>query len=92
MNIEVKSFARFREHFGDSVVLDLPERETVSGALERLLEVRDSDTGILFSSPGMLHNYIIVMINRERIETGDVGSRILDDGDVVVIYPPVSGG
>lgn len=92
MNVEVKSFARFREHFGESVLLDLPEGTTIAGALLKLADSASSESGILFSSPGILHSYIIVMINRERIDTCDAASRVLDDGDVVVVYPPVSGG
>lgn len=92
MKVEVKSFARFREHFGESVILELPDRETVSGALRKLTESVGSDQEILFSSPGVLHSHIIVMVNRGRIDTADAGSQLLNDGDVIVVYPPVSGG
>ena len=41
---------------------------------------------------GVLKSHIVLMYNRERIDSEDAAEIAVEDGDEVVLYPPVSGG
>jgi len=89
--ITVRAFARFREMFGAETALSVPSGATVSDALVQFAETVPAAKSELFES-GVIKNHIVLMYNRERIDAEDAAEISLEDGDEVVLYPPVSGG
>lgn len=89
--ITIRSFARFRELFGEVNTLSVPEGTSVLGALLAFAKTQKDGMDELFPK-GALGSHIILMYNRERIDSDDAKTLHTAEGDEIVIYPPVSGG
>ncbi len=85
--VKVKLFANFREAAGVKEI-EL-EGERVEDVLDSLVE-RFPQLGEMFYEGGTLRDYVHIMVNGRNVR-GDLGYS-LNDGDVVAIFPPVSGG
>ncbi len=92
MKVTIRAFARFKDIFGETNEIALPESALLSDTLKTFAAGFPDGSGALFSEDGVVHPYIFVMVNRIRVVQKDISSKILSDGDEVVIYPPVSGG
>ncbi|WP_440766255.1 ubiquitin-like small modifier protein 1 [Natronorubrum sp. DTA7] len=93
MPTEWKLFADLAERAGDKhVTVDASAGDTVGDALEELvadrseLEARVLEDGELRSQINVLRNGTNVLVEEEGLET------VLEDGDELALFPPVSGG
>ncbi|MDO9523625.1 MAG: MoaD/ThiS family protein [Methanocorpusculum sp.] len=89
--ITIRSFAKFREFFGEKNTLSVPNGTSVLGALLAFAKTRSEGMDQLFAD-AELRSHIILMYNRERIDSDDAATILVAEDDEIVIYPPVSGG
>lgn len=87
--ITIRAFAKFREIFGAETVISVPDGSTVLDSLVQFAKTAAEDE--IFEG-GVLKSHIVLMYNRERIDSEDAAEIAVEDGDEVVLYPPVSGG
>jgi molybdopterin synthase sulfur carrier subunit len=92
MKVHVRAFASFREILGRDLDLDVKDGSTVGDLLQRLASSHQALGPALFDDDGNLREYVIIMKNRERIDSSERRSVPLADGDEVAILPPVAGG
>lgn len=80
MRVRVLYFASFRELLGvGNEDLQIPSGSTVGAVLERIKKVHSELTET---------EKMLVAVNGSFVESG----LLLNDGDVVAFFPPVSGG
>lgn len=91
MIITVRSFARFREMFGDEQTIETTGRATPVTVLQALCNEEEKKEA-LFDSAGVLHPHITIMLNKSRLSPEETKETALKEGDELVVYPPVSGG
>ena len=89
--VTIRAFAKFRELFGAETPLDVPAGSTAADALVQFAKTVPSAEAALFEN-GELKGHVVLMYNRERIDAEDAAELSLEDGDEIVLYPPVSGG
>jgi len=90
-SITIRSFARYRELFGEEAEMEIPAGSTISDALILFAVQKPLAQTEIFD--GMtLKSHVVIMYNKERIDTEDATTLTLQDGDELVLYPPVSGG
>lgn len=92
MLIHVRAFANFREILGKETDLDLGEGSTVGDLLEILVSSHQGLGPAIFEDDGRVREYVIIMRNRERIDSLEGLAAVLEEGDEVAILPPVAGG
>jgi sulfur-carrier protein len=92
MKIMIRTFARFREIFGDERTIDLPEGSTIATLLTMLGDECCEAGEALFSEDGGLKRYVILMRNRHRMRRDEIEALALSEGDEIAILPPVAGG
>lgn len=92
--MEWKLFADLAERAGDKTVdVDVEPGATVGDALEALLADREVLADRVLDDDGTLRPQINVLRNGKDVETQETGMEtILDDGDELALFPPVSGG
>ncbi|MDF0593139.1 MoaD family protein [Methanotrichaceae archaeon M04Ac] len=92
MLIHVRAFASFREILGKETDLDLEEASKVGDLLEILVSSHQGLGPAIFEEDGRVREYVIIMRNRERIDSLEGLATVLEEGDEVAILPPVAGG
>lgn len=92
MKIKVMAFASFREILGRELNLDIVGEATAAGVLAILASRNKRFKEAAFEESGWLRDYVQIMINRKRIDPRQDLSTKLNDGDELVIFPPVAGG
>lgn len=88
----VLAFAGFREILGKERVICLFEGATVRDLLEELAAARPAFKDAAFDDTGTLRDYVLLMVNKKRIDPTKELSRPLQDGDELAIFPPLAGG
>ena len=92
MTIHYKTFARFIEFFGKEGDIELPENTSVLGVLNYLGGTDGKRRSLLFDESGAVRRYVIILKNNERILNEKVATTPVQNGDEIIVYPPVSGG
>lgn len=91
MDIEIRSFASFREALGQKTISRrAPDGATVGDVLRDLAE-EHPDLEV-FEADGTPREYITVMKNGKDVAHIDGMQTELDDGDTISAFPPVAGG
>ncbi len=91
MNVRFRTYARFAEIFGKELTLDLPKHARVMDAL-RALARSGIERDALFQKEGELKGYLVLVLNGKRLTRGAVTETKLQEGDELVLLPPVAGG
>ena len=94
MRINVKFFATLREIVGEwNIELSLPEGTTVDGVLRSLVkQYGERFRNYTYDEKGVIHDYLIFLINGESIYAMKGFETILSEGDSLIILPPIGGG
>ena len=92
MLVKVLSFAGFREILGKEREQEIKESATVQELLEELAQASARFKEAAFDESGELRDYVLLMINRKRIDPRQDLSRPLQEGDELAIFPPLAGG
>ena len=87
--IRVRFFANFRE-FTKTSELEI-EGDTVREILEMICNKFPGLDKILFTN-GKLQPYVNIFLNGENILESDGMDNLLQPGEEIAIFPPVSGG
>ena len=77
MRIMVLAFANFREILGKERELQLNESATVKDLLEELAVARPAFRDAAFDDTGALRDYVLLMVNKKRIDPAQDLSRLL---------------
>lgn len=92
MMVQVRAFALFREILGKERDMDIPEGSTVLSLLETIGSVSPAFREEAFNRSGGLKDYVLLMVNKKRIDPLNDLSLLLAEGDELAIFPPVAGG
>ncbi len=92
MRVKVLAFAGFREILGRERVVEMQGSPSIRELLETLASGSPRFREAAFEPSGILRDYVLLMVNRKRIDPEKDLSRILADGDELAIFPPLAGG
>lgn len=92
MLIKILAFAGFREILGKERELEIKDAATVKDLLDELAAVSTRFKEAAFDESGALRDYVLLMVNRKRIDPLQDLSRPLQEGDELAIFPPLAGG
>jgi len=92
MKIKVRGFASFREILGREQDLEIGEGATAADLLEMVASGNKRFKEAAFEESGQLRDYVLLMINRKRIDPLQDLAMELREGDELAVFPPVAGG
>lgn len=93
MKITFRVFASLREIIdaGEKTLI-LPKGESIRGLLENLCNTYPRLRALLFDNAGQMKPYVIVLKNGRNIGSLHQLDTIIDEDDIIAIFPPVAGG
>lgn len=93
MEITFKAFATLREIIGaGEKTLILPKGEKIRGLLENLCSTHPGLREHLFDLTGQIKPYLIILKNGRNIMSIKQLDTVIDENDVIAVFPPVAGG
>lgn len=93
MKITFRTFATFREVIGArEMQLALPPGEKIRELLSTLCNAHPRLRGHLFDDAGQIRPYIIILKNGRSVTSLQQLDTIINEGDVIAVFPPVAGG
>jgi molybdopterin converting factor small subunit len=93
MKIHVKYTAQLRtalQRAEESV--ELPEASSLAALLTHLADRDPAGRPHLLSGAGLVNACLLVVVNESAVSAGDATSVALQEGDVVLLLPPIAGG
>jgi molybdopterin synthase sulfur carrier subunit len=91
MIVTVRGYADLRQTIGDSEVV-LPEQATVQHLLDLLITDHPEVGTALFDQAGALLPAVNILKNGRNIFFLNGLSTLLEEGDLIAVFPPVAGG
>lgn len=92
MLVKVRAFAGFREILGKDLELDIEKGSTIADLLNELAASSQAFKESAFDDSGRLQDYVLLMLNKKRIDPRQDLSTEMHEGDELAIFPPVAGG
>ena len=92
MKITVKAFATFREVMDMQIELEFPAGTTVRTLLSELTGRYKGLSEVMFSAPDTLRDFVNILKNGRNIHFLAGLDTLLDDGDMIALFPPAAGG
>lgn len=88
--VTVRLYTILKEKLGkDQIQINA---KTLQEALTNISRGNKEIEGILFEKKGKVKGYFVITINSEIIDNSKISKIKLNDGDIIHIFPPVSGG
>jgi sulfur-carrier protein len=92
ITIMVKSFATFREVLDMQIQMDLPEGATIRSLLAELTGRYKGLDELIFATPGTVRDYVNILRNGRNIHFLAGLDTVLENGDIIALFPPLAGG
>ena len=93
MKITFRTFATLREVIGaGEMELSPPPGEAIRGLLKNLCSTYPGLRERLFDAAGQIRPYIIILKNGRSVTSLQQLDTVIDEGDVIAVFPPVDGG
>ena len=93
MKLHVKYTAQLRAALQRAEeVVELPAASRLSELLTHLAERHQAGRPHLLSGSGQVNACLLMVVNENAVSAGDAVSLQLNEGDVVLLLPPIAGG
>lgn len=94
MRLRVQYTAQLRTVVGRAEdEIELPEGSNLAFVLEHIAQqVRREAAPYLLTSSGDVQPSLLVAVNHTAVAPSEAGSRLVREGDVVMLMPPIAGG
>jgi sulfur-carrier protein len=93
MKIIFRTFGAFAEAVGKrEMELSLPPGEKIGELLESLCIAHPRLGGHLFDATGQIKPHIVILKNGRSVSSLQQLDTIIDEDDVIAVFPPVGGG
>lgn len=93
MKISIELGAQLREVFGQQyATVEVSNGQTLLHAIQAAVIQSGNLRDRLLGASGDLLNSVMVFVNDQPVVTNLAGDHVLNDGDLVLLLPPISGG
>ena len=94
MKIRVEFEAQLRTALGEAKIeLDLADGSSVLDALQATVaRGPESFASHLLTGDGGVRSSLLVFVGESAVRPGEAASRVLTEGDRVLVMPPIAGG
>ena len=92
MKVRVKAFATFREVMDNQVDMEFTEGTTLRTLLADLTGRYGGLSELMFANPDTLRDFVNILKNGRNVHFLSGLDTLLDNGDVIALFPPIAGG
>ena len=92
MKVRVKAFATFREVMDNQVDMEFTEGATLRTLLADLTGRYGGLSRTMFANPDTLRDFVNILKNGRNVHFLSGLDTLLDNGDVIALFPPIPGG
>lgn len=92
MRVIIRFFAKFGEIFGREHLIEVPEGSSVIDAIRVITKEKREGETVIFDEEGQFRSFVIVMVNKTRLQHQATFTTAISEGDEIVVFPPVAGG
>jgi sulfur-carrier protein len=92
ITVTVKSFATLREVMDAELRMDFPEGATIRSLLAELTGRYQGLYELLFIAPETLRDFVNILQDGRNIYFLAGLDTLLEDGDIIALFPPAAGG
>lgn len=92
MKVTVKTFATLRQFIDKESRVDVEPGTTTGKLLEMLVAAHPGLRNELFDETGELHKYVNILKNGRNIHFIEGLETVLEEDDLIAIFPPSGGG
>ena len=92
ITVTIKSFATLREVMDAEIRMELREGATIRTVLALLTDRYKGLDELLFIAPDVLRDFVNILKNGRNIHFLAGLDTLLDDGDIIALFPPAAGG
>ena len=94
--IKMKVRVRFLSEFDDQVVSDVmtdtKEGSVLSELIVKVSRRNQEGYNSIFDKDGNIKDFVVLTRNGRHIDLREAGKTIVEDGDDITVFPPISGG
>ena len=92
MKIRVRFFSEFGELIGNDVMADAKEGSVLSELIAKISGKNQNGYDAIFDKNGNIREFVVLTRNGRHIDTKEAGKTIVEEGDDITVFPPISGG
>ncbi|MGB9177049.1 MAG: ubiquitin-like small modifier protein 1 [Methanoregula sp.] len=92
ITVTVKSFATLREVMDAEIRMEVLKGATIRSLLAELTSRYGGLSDLLFSAPDTLRDFVNILKNGRNIYFLSGLDTLLEDRDIIALFPPVAGG
>jgi len=92
MKVHVKAFATFREVMDNQLDMEFPKGASLRTLLDELTGRYGGLGQLMFAAPDTLRDFVNILKNGRNVYFLAGLDTLLDDGDVIALFPPAAGG
>ena len=91
MIVFITVFGSLKEHFPPKTEMSIGETATLKAVLLEFAE-KHNGKALLFDADENVRRHLVIQVNKKRVITSKADESKLQNGDEIILYPPVSGG
>jgi molybdopterin synthase sulfur carrier subunit len=92
MGVTIRFFAQFREMLGTDIVVESSPGVALVALIKEIASKNKEGYDAIFDKQGAFREFVIIMRNGKRLDSGDAADASVADGDEIAVFPPVAGG
>jgi len=92
MKIRVRFFSEFGKLLGSEVMVDAKEGSVLSELIANVSGKNQKGYDAIFDKNGSIKEFVVLTRNGRHIDMREAGKTIVEEGDDITVFPPISGG
>ncbi len=92
MKVRIRFFSELGEVIGRDIMADTNEGSVLSELITKVSRKNPEGYDAIFDKNGNIREFVVLARNGRQLDMREAGNTIVEEGDDITIFPPISGG